>query len=690
MTHGRVRYDGHLPVASLLLPEPSDPYYSAMAARRRITAQLVGGESSEARSQSDLSRLNVLIIVAAGIIAYLPSFGGQWLFDDFLQIVRNGRIREIWHLSEFLKDTRPVVDFSFAVNFAAHELWIPGYHAVNLLIHLSCALVLYGLACRTLMTQAVSVGKRKTAESIAMLASLLWVVHPLGTQAVTYVVQRAESLMALCYLLTIYCLNRAAGPKKMLAWSCAAVVACWLGMGCKAVMVTAPFVALMYDRIFLAPTIRVMLKSRWWLHLGFLSSSAVLWIVGVVGGLYQKEQGGGTTVGFAMEGITPASYGLTQLGVILHYMRLCVWPYPLCVDYGWPLARSLSDVAVSALIVGGFVFATVYMLIRRPVVGFLGAVFFLILAPTSSIVPIKDLAFEHRMYLPLAVFTVAVAVVAHRWIGQRLRITITIAVTLALTIVTLNRNLLYADPVKLWSQNVECAPHHQRPLNALGYALLRAGRPMEAEERLKQAMQLDPNLPGPYANLGMVYWSQRRFADAIPFFEKAESLSPNEFGAEFFYCFGTALLEVGRREKAVEALRTAIEVFPDYPEAHYNLGNALLDGRRYEEAAVALGHAIRLSPNSVEAYVNLGLAYDRCDRINDAIAAYQNGLKILPSDARTDSAFKCRYNLGLSLIRAGRADEAADVLRAAVALRPDHAGASAALHSVLNSAGPSK
>ncbi|MBI5763313.1 MAG: tetratricopeptide repeat protein [Planctomycetes bacterium] len=630
------------------------------------------------------------MIVSAGFIAYLPSFGGQWLFDDYLQIVRNGRIRDVWHLSEFFKDTRPVVDFTFAVNFAVHELWIPGYHAVNLFIHLSSAMLLYGLVRRTLLSPAVSPECRSAAQSIAMLASLLWVVHPLGTQAVTYVVQRAESLMAMCYLLTLYCLNRAAGPRTAFAWGAAAIVAGWVGMGCKAVMVTAPSVALLYDRIFLAPSIRMMLRNRWWLHLALWSSTAMLWVVGVVGGLYQKEQGGGTTVGFAMEGITPVTYGLTQLGVILHYLRLCVWPYPLCLDYGWPLAHSVSDVALGAVVVSALVLATVWLMFKRPAAGFLGAAFFLILAPTSSIVPIKDLAFEHRMYLPLAAITVAVAIAAHRWIAKPARVVTIIAITLVFIVVTVNRNLLYGDPVRLWSQNVDLAPHHQRPRNALGYALLRAGRPAEAEGRLKEALQLDPNSPGPYANLGMVYWSQKRFAEALPFFEKALSLSPNEFGAEFFYCFGTALFELGRREKAVDMLRTAVEIFPDYPEAQYNLGNALLDCRRYDEAVVALTHAIRLSPKTVEAYVNLGLAYDRSDRINDAIAAYREGMKTLPPDSRTDPAFKCRYNLGLSLIKAGRTGEAADILKAAVAIRPDHAGAVAALRTVTSPSGPSK
>lgn len=646
--------------------------------------------SGNPRSPEAVTRWNVLLILVAGFIAYLPSFNGQWLFDDYLQIVTNGRIRDLWHFSEFLKDTRPVVDFSFAANFAVHELWIPGFHAVNLLIHLSSALALYGLVRRTLLAPAISSDMGKAARSIALLASLLWVVHPLGTQAVTYVVQRAESMMALCYLWTLYCLNRAAGPRYAISWGCAAVFMCWLGMGCKAVMVTAPAVALLYDRIFLAPSIRVLIRQRWWLHLALWASIVVLWIVGVVGGLYQKEQGGGTTVGFAMEGITPATYGLTQLGVIHHYLRLCVWPHPLCLDYGWPLARSISDVAVGAVVVSGLVLATVWQMIKRPVVGFLGATFFLILAPTSSIVPIKDLAFEHRMYLPLAAVTVAMALAAHRWIGRPARGAIAAVITLAFIIVTVNRNLLYGNPVELWTQNVTHTPLHPRPLNALGYALLRAGRPAEAERKLKEAMQLASDSPGPYANLGMVYWSQKRFTEAMPHFEKAMALSPNEFGAEFFYCYGTALLELGQREKSIEVLRQAVAIYPDYAEAQYNLGNALLDSKRYDEAVIALRHAIRLRPATVEAHVNLGLAYDRCDRINDAIAAYTEGLKALPPDALTDAAFKCRYNLGLSLIRAGRTSEAAEVLRAAVKIRPDHNGAAAALQSATKPLHPAK
>ncbi len=624
------------------------------------------------------------------MIAYAPSFWGQWILDDYLQIVTNGRVHRLWPLSEFLADTRPVADFTFALNYVMHGLWQPGYHALNMAIHLMTGLVLFGLVRETMLSPRFAGRYAASARDVAFATAVIWAVHPLGTQAVTYVVQRGESLMALFFLVTLYCVNRAARAEGSVCWGVCAAAACFLGMGSKAVMVAAPAVALVYDWTFLAPSVGVLVRRRWWVHLLLWLSIGVLWFVGVIGGLYQKEQGGGTTVGFAMEGITPSQYGLTQLGIVLHYLRLCFVPYPLCVDYGWPIAKTVGEILPGALVISTLVIVTAWGLWRRRVVGFLGAAFLLILAPTSSIVPIKDLAFEHRMYLPLAIVVTACVVGVFQVIRVRRAMVlprsvlcgVLITVVVILGVVTFTRNMAYADPIQLWTQNLRLTPTHTRPINALGYALFKAGREGEAVERFHEALRIDPKYPGAYANLGMVYFASHRAPEAIPYFQKAIELSPDEFGADVHCMLGTCLLEVGRTAEAVDALRKAVTMYPDYVEALYNMGNALLAVGRSAEAVEASRRAVQLRPDFVEARINLGLALESRGLLNEAIAEYRGSISRLSVGARSDPAFKAHYNLGLALMRLGRHEEARVELAVALGIRPGHAGAEAALSNL--------
>jgi len=306
-----------------------------------------------------------LTIVAVGLSVYLSSFEGAFVFDDAAHILNNDRMTELWPLTKVLSGRRPVVDLTLAINHAVGGFNVRGYHAVNVAIHILAALTLYGIVRRTLLrwgrrheawgdgpfSQAEaavsSVSTRldsDTASWLAMVGALIWVVHPLQTQSVTYLIQRAESLMGLFYLLTIYCVIRGAvsseaqgGRRRAFAWYVAAVVACALGMGCKAVMATAPVMALAYDRTFLAGSVKDALRRRWGLHAGLAATWGVMWSTGVVRGVLNPSARV-AHIGFGYKGITPLEYALTQFGVLVEYLKLSMWPRPLCLDYTWPVA----------------------------------------------------------------------------------------------------------------------------------------------------------------------------------------------------------------------------------------------------------------------------------------------------------------------------------------------------------------
>jgi hypothetical protein len=199
------------------------------------------------------------------------------------------------------------------------------------------------------------------------------------------------------------------------------VAACALGMGTKAVMVTAPLLVLIYDRVFLSDSLAAVFRRRGALYAGLFGTLLILGATGIAGIVLNPARSTDLTLGIGYAGSTPLEYALTQPGVILHYLRLTLWPHPLCLDYAWPLAKSARAIVPPVLIVGALLAATIASFRRWPALGFAGAWFFIVLAPTSSVIPVADVAFEHRMYLPLAGVIAVVAAAFTRLLNARAR-----------------------------------------------------------------------------------------------------------------------------------------------------------------------------------------------------------------------------------------------------------------------------
>ena len=466
-----------------------------------------------------------LLVVAAGLLAYHNSFTDPFIFDDIPSIQENPTIRHLWPPWALLgHSSRPVVQLSLAVNYALGGFDPWGYHAFNVGIHILASLSLYGVLRRTLVSRTLRAQWAQAAWPVAATVALIWLVHPLQTESVTYTIQRGESLMGLFYLLTLYCMIRSTDGTQAQWWQIGAVASCALGMASKPVMVTAPLVILLYDRVFLAQSWREVGRQRGMMYAGLSATWLLLLLVLGNGQGEWKE-----SAGPAFAGITPAHYALAQLAVILHYVRLAFWPAPLCLDYGWMYGWSTAQMVEAAwpalIVVCVLLGATVRALCRNSALGFLGAWFFLILAPTSSFVPIADLIFEHRMYLPLAaVVTIAVLgayMLSQRLergrqkFGQALRWILAGSVVLMLAGLTVRRNLDYASELAIWFDTVNKRPNNPRAHGFLGTALRNAGRVPEAMEQYEQALRLKPDYAEVHCNLGAALEQEGRVSEAM-------------------------------------------------------------------------------------------------------------------------------------------------------------------------------
>ncbi|WP_254508522.1 glycosyltransferase family 39 protein [Anatilimnocola floriformis] len=502
-------------------------------------------------------------LVGLTCIVFWNSFAGQFVFDDILQLTDNPNIRQLWPLADW---QRPLGYFTFQLNYAFGGLQPWGYHFVNLLIHVANGVLLFDLARRCIESVATDETLRSRAKYLAFAIAAVWLVHPLTTTAVTYTVQRLESLMALCFLSCLYALLRSADSKQPLRWQLAAIVAMTLGVLTKEVMITCLPVAILFDRAFVSRS-----WSGVWQRKAFYALLALplAWTFITMRMTNAEEY----NAGFGFRGVTPWEYLRTQPLVLLHYLRLTFWPDQLLLDYGWPVESNPLRIYLPGAIIVSLFFGALIALWKNPPLGFVAVAAFLILAPSSSIMPIADLCFEHRMYLPLmclatlAVFGgyVLLTKLADNEKKLPLAIGCLMLATAALGYRTVQRNADYANPIRLWEKNVAARPEHARPHLLLAMLYDSAGRFADAGSEYRAAVAAKPNYVKGLLNLGGWYFRQAEFAQAADCFAQVNLAEPHNPAG--YMQQGRALLELADSSAAKPLLEKSLQLAPANPVA---------------------------------------------------------------------------------------------------------------------------
>lgn len=524
----------------------------------------------------------VLVIASATLLAYSNSFNASFHLDDFGIVVQNPRMFDLGHWWPPI-GSRWVGEVSFAVN---RHLWgedVAAYHAVNLAIHLLTALLVTSLTALTLRTPVVRAGRLSplVREYLPMAAGLLFAVHPLATQAVTYIVQRFTSLATLLYLLTLVLYGGARlsfERASRLTWSglvqaLLALVSAAAAVKTKEIAVTLPVMALGYDLLFFRSSRRLVLG----LLLVPLAAVALI-------PLFDPTLG----QRLAVEASLPrANYALTQTRVVARYLRLLVLPTCQNLDYDFPLSQSILEPAVLASL-GTILLLVAFgvaMLIRARVSGGAAGLligggiswFFVTLSVESSVIPIRDVIFEHRTYLPsvgaaIAFGTGLLLGVERLRLPWPRRVQVGAALVLAalpLGCATYLRNRVWRDDLSLWSDVVAKSPGKARPHQFLGAALAELGELDAAEREFLIALQLEPRYLEAAFNLGNTY------------------------------------LQKGQIPLALGAFSMAVQTNPQYAMAHNNLGAVLQRLGRLEQAAAEYKEALRIDPSLTIARKNL-------------------------------------------------------------------------------------
>ncbi|MFC2085422.1 tetratricopeptide repeat protein, partial [Bacteroidota bacterium] len=599
----------------------------------------------------------------------------EFVLDDYPIIVENDSIKELDNLSKIsdwslLTNKREVILLTFAVNYYFHGFELFGYHLVNLVIHILNGILVYFFVILLFNT---SVGKSfkfsNNFKLIALLCSILFITHPLQTQAVTYIVQRTTSLVALFYLSSImlYVYTRQSWIKNGFRTSTVILFllllfSFLLGFFTKATIVTLPIILLLIELFFIRgadgnPDRKFLITASSFI---FLTIIFAFIFVGL-----PKET----------ELLSPADYLLTQFKVIPIYLKLFVLPISQSIDYDIKISNSLFelDVFFGFLLLLCLFIIAIFTYKKYRLISFGIFWFFITLSVESSIIPIRDVIFEHRMYLPS--FGLIISIISAIFYFLKLNqlksaVIIIFGISLLLGYLTFKRNYVWRDGITIWTDTIQKFPQKARCYNERGLVYSRIGNYKKALNDFTTAVRLKPDYLIPLVNRGTAYSKIGKDENAISDFSEALKLNPKDMGAlrnRYFLYKKIGEEELAQKdlevllsstrdpklkallrgetenfEKGVRRLNQLIAQNPRNYDYHYQLGILFSQNRMFEQAIQNFSKVIELNPEHINSYVARGNAYFSAQKYSQAINDYSNVLRNQVNNATI------YYNRGVS------------------------------------------
>lgn len=587
------------------------------------------------------------LLAAIAIAPYVATIGYPFQFDDYPSIVQNRHL-DSWNPSSWrlIESPRRIVAATFALTrhlAGADPGW---FRAGNVLIHALNACLGFLLVRQALRAPRSSESMRGTATALALIAAALFAAHPLATQAVTYIVQRCESLAALCLLACLYAAGRIAGdPAGARRWSLLLIAAAAVGTAAKEVVVVATALVPLYWRCCFHDSWRSVITA----HGRPLAAMVAITVALALSDLSARHLGRADWAATTYASWDPWTYLATQAQVVPHYLRLAAWPTGQCFDYLWaPNTGGHAWLAVTLmLLVAGALLAAAA---RGRSWAFAPAAACVVLAPTSSVFPVLDAAVEHRMYLPLLALSVTVVIACHALAARSVRIPLAVVAGLVVSLLAVaahQRNGVYASHESLWGDVAAKRPGNVRAHYNLGLAYQAQGREAEAEAAFGRALALNPGFPPATTALALRQLGRGDATAARGQLQRGLAANPRD--AQNLALLGQLEASVGDDAAAARLFARALELDP-------RNGTALI-----------------------------GEAFRRF-RLGDNATA-ETLARLVASDAIADEAPNARMLLAQLALRAGQVAEAESDLRRVLERRPDHAEAIALLARLLAAQG---
>lgn len=588
------------------------------------------------RDSEKLTFLGLAGIAFLGLVLYSNILHAPFVFDDYSSILDNETIKNVRTAFRDLSNNRYLAYLSFALNYSANGAKPFGYHFINNLIHAVNALLVCWFVLLTFKTPAMSNASR-SGEFIAFASAFIFVAHPIHTQAVTYIAQRVACMATLFYLLSLvmYVKSRLITMEKpeerkskglgiSFSFLGISVITAVFAMKSKEIAFTLPLMIVLYEFSFFSETwsYKVDAKSlrRWFYLLPILLTILIIPLSMMDFAKPAKilaEHIDAQTKETLNTGRT--DYLLTEFRVIVTYLRLLIFPVKQSIDYTYPVYHSMLQwqVFLSFLALLSFFSLGIYLYWRSRaslpglrLIAFGIFWFFLTLSVESSIIPIRDVIFEHRLYLPsIGFFIAAITMVDYVFRRPKVKVGLIICIVGILSVSTYNRNRIWQDPQTLWENVLEKFPNNVRAYNALGVILKNDSQHDKAAEQFQKILAINPTYPPAYYNLGDIRLKLGDYAGAIKHFKKALSLNlTHRFQFDTLISLAIAYSEMGDNENAVATFREAVKRYPAEISPYNNLGRQYIIMGEADLAIETLEKALRIRESS-HLYYNLSLAY---------------------------------------------------------------------------------
>lgn len=600
---------------------------------------------------------------------YHGALNAGFFLDDEVTILLN---ESVAHLGTSLRyamiQDRGLVTLSFAMNHVMHGVDPWGYHLVNLVVHYLNGLLLYALLSRILRLPRIGMNPNR-ATWLALAGSMVWLIHPFGSQAVIYLSQRSELMASCMYLLCAYALVRSVDcPTRSKRWQVLCVISCLLGMQCKLICVTIPLLLLALDWLVVVSSFSEIWQRRRWLYLGLFATWGMIVVTGMLGMLGSDTEHASAGAGLS-EIISPTLYLAAQSGVILHYLKLSIWPSVLVFDYAWPAPSSLWDSTVTLTVMVMLFGATLGLVATKVRWSILPLGVFLILAPTSSFVPVIDLAVEHRMYLALACICVGVLLLLGRVLKRYPHVMVALCVILvvALSVRTWVRVGDYENATTLWRTVLNVYPKAPRARFHFDVAGLMQQGLGKRIDQLQEAIALDDNDAQSRYVLGEIYVQIQKFKLARPLLEKSLAIDPGNVDCQL----SLAQLDRfdGRLLRAEKLYRQVLKSRPDDFSALVGYVELLAGLQKWDQALTSLDNAMLLKPDDVSLMINRANVLLRADRFEEALVSAKQAYERSGENASTYSVLASAYAAN------GQWVMACDLFEKMLGEYPDHPGA---------------
>ncbi|MFM9962923.1 MAG: tetratricopeptide repeat protein [Planctomycetaceae bacterium] len=582
--------------------------------------------------------LVVLLLFLAVWLAHGRSLRGEFVFDDKLSILDNPSIRSLSSLGTVLRGNkfttvagRPMLNLSLAVNYAWGGIHPGGYHLFNYGVHAAGAVLLFGLLRRILATFPQT---SSAAGPLALAISLIWSVHPLTINAVSYVVQRGESMTSLCYLTVLWGFVKGVQTSQR-RWFVVSVLAAWLGSLTKEIIATVPLTAIALDVLVLTGDWRLALRRHWGMFLGLMTAWVPLAFCMIT------SQSRENTIGYGM-GVTLQNHIQTQVWAVAHYLQLVIWPNPLVFDYGPEfVVTDVRQLLVAGVVLATFLSVLLWLVVRRSPLAFPGVMLCLLLGPSSAIPIITQTVAEHRMYLASAcgiAWLVLVLYLAFKRLpsfsesGTATQCCVMgvllVPVVLMLGVRTAQRSNQFLTERSIWSDTLLKRPLNQRPYLALAQLINENGG--DNSEALRLCDQGIP-LPGPYTR-------------------------------HLLEIRGSVRVKAGQLEPALEDFTRAIALDSTIIEDRYHRATILRDLGRYDEALRDLDEARRIDPTNLATDFVQGTVHSARGDLLLALDCFD---RLLARDSQHLAAQRRRISVYAKLNRWGDAQRAIQRLQRA-------------------------